>query len=654
MANPLELFYPNILTPKLKIDPQKTQEAIRRAYDFIYRILPPAGSTAPSALLNDPNFISQFTIKLATGQVFLSGQELTSTTSGYSWNSHSLTYKGVRYTIAAGGPSTLKWLYWAIASPTVYKTSSTFPSLGKDDFLIAVFDSATGTTFEFWQAHALPFQFITTAMIEDAAITSAKIQSITADQITTGTLAASVTVTLTRSDTVPAKLIWESTGQMYASVASTSFNLLPITDHTGRFKFGDIGIPLRWNTINLEADAITLIANNASFDQRLVMGDATNPFSFYTNNTTSLRLILTTTAMFPFPSPDYVLDLGRSTEKFRNLWLKGDINVNGTAGSLLVTDTTKDQVSIGNAAVDQYRKLYINQTTSDTNAANAHNSIEASTTLTATINNSIVASGISSFCRANSSVTYSGQLTGLSGIAYTLLQPADAAVNVNQLVGTDGRITVYGGGTVTTGIVLKADGCNISGTGVITNAYGMYVVNPTVAGGGSITTLVGLKLESMAAGGTNWAIQSEGGQSYHVGRMLFGLTSTDVSGTAMVASGSIAIASATTNASVGSFGGLGSGVVDFGAGKTGSGAFLPITFTTSGNEQLRIGLDGWLKRREITANPVAGDLASLASCATYMKADKFVIAYNNGGTVTYISIPMDGSTTTWTHNTTAP
>jgi len=31
-----------------------------------------------------------------------------------------------------------------------------------------------------------------------------------------------------------------------------------------------------------------------------------------------------------------------------------------------------------------------------------------------------------------------------------------------------------------------------------------------------------------------------------------------------------------------------------------------------------------------------------------------VIAYNNSGTVTFITIPLDGSTTTWTHSTGAP
>lgn len=58
------------------------------------------------------------------------------------------------------------------------------------------------------------------------------------------------------------------------------------------------------------------------------------------------------------------------------------------------------------------------------------------------------------------------------------------------------------------------------------------------------------------------------------------------------------------------------------------------------------------------SDPSASALTSGANAkdraAVYMKSDKFVIAYNNAGTVTYISIPLDGSTTTWTHSTSAP
>lgn len=65
-------------------------------------------------------------------------------------------------------------------------------------------------------------------------------------------------------------------------------------------------------------------------------------------------------------------------------------------------------------------------------------------------------------------------------------------------------------------------------------------------------------------------------------------------------------------------------------------------------------IEGWQIATEATANPAVANLATLSQFAIYMKANKFVIAYNNGGTMTYITLDMDGSDTTWTHGTSAP
>ena len=64
--------------------------------------------------------------------------------------------------------------------------------------------------------------------------------------------------------------------------------------------------------------------------------------------------------------------------------------------------------------------------------------------------------------------------------------------------------------------------------------------------------------------------------------------------------------------------------------------------------------EGWQIATEASANPTIANLASLSQFAIYMRADKFVIAYNNAGTITYIKIAMDGSATTIVHNTTVP
>ncbi len=75
-------------------------------------------------------------------------------------------------------------------------------------------------------------------------------------------------------------------------------------------------------------------------------------------------------------------------------------------------------------------------------------------------------------------------------------------------------------------------------------------------------------------------------------------------------------------------------------------------------ERLSIGPKGHLIASEVTTNPVPADLTSGANAkdkvSIYMKADKLVIAYNDAGTVTYLTIPLDGATTTWTHGTSAP
>jgi hypothetical protein len=73
-----------------------------------------------------------------------------------------------------------------------------------------------------------------------------------------------------------------------------------------------------------------------------------------------------------------------------------------------------------------------------------------------------------------------------------------------------------------------------------------------------------------------------------------------------------------------------------------------------GNERARVDHAGHFILTELGVDPSTSVLSSLGQMAVYMKNNKFVIGYNNGGTITYISIPMDGSTTTWTHSTTAP
>ena len=57
---------------------------------------------------------------------------------------------------------------------------------------------------------------------------------------------------------------------------------------------------------------------------------------------------------------------------------------------------------------------------------------------------------------------------------------------------------------------------------------------------------------------------------------------------------------------------------------------------------------------EADGDPTTTELDSLDSVAMYNKNNKLVFSYNNAGTITYISIALDGSSTAWIHNTTAP
>lgn len=85
-----------------------------------------------------------------------------------------------------------------------------------------------------------------------------------------------------------------------------------------------------------------------------------------------------------------------------------------------------------------------------------------------------------------------------------------------------------------------------------------------------------------------------------------------------------------------------------------SSNFVGIAETAPKSKLHITGASGWIIQDEQDTNPTTTELDADDSIAIYNKADTFVIAYNNGGTMTYITIPLDGSTTTWTHSTSAP
>lgn len=92
---------------------------------------------------------------------------------------------------------------------------------------------------------------------------------------------------------------------------------------------------------------------------------------------------------------------------------------------------------------------------------------------------------------------------------------------------------------------------------------------------------------------------------------------------------------------------------------TGSGAEGYISFEVArtgagGTEVARIIKQGALVQAERTTDPTTANLAANAAVAMYNKNNKLVFAFNNAGTMTYVSIALDGAATTWTQSTTAP
>lgn len=79
-----------------------------------------------------------------------------------------------------------------------------------------------------------------------------------------------------------------------------------------------------------------------------------------------------------------------------------------------------------------------------------------------------------------------------------------------------------------------------------------------------------------------------------------------------------------------------------------------LRFWTNGVQRGSFTVNGHFIVPELAANPAVGDMTANAAVCYYNTNNKLVFAYNNAGTVTYLSIPLNGSSTTWTHSTTAP
>lgn len=77
-------------------------------------------------------------------------------------------------------------------------------------------------------------------------------------------------------------------------------------------------------------------------------------------------------------------------------------------------------------------------------------------------------------------------------------------------------------------------------------------------------------------------------------------------------------------------------------------------FSGGTTERARWLTGGHYRFTEISTDPTTGELPTMGALAMYMKNDKLVFAYNNGGTLTFAKLPLGGGAATFTHDTTVP
>ena len=107
-----------------------------------------------------------------------------------SWNEHSVWYDGTEYTITAGDTSAYSgyddvYVVWRLDVPTVYSVYSVNPNITVPYYVVAMVRS-NGVAVKVWVAMANAI--IGSAYIRDAAITNAKIDTVSAAKIIAGSI----------------------------------------------------------------------------------------------------------------------------------------------------------------------------------------------------------------------------------------------------------------------------------------------------------------------------------------------------------------------------------------------------------------------------------------------------------------------------------
>lgn len=343
----------------------------------------------------------------------------------------------------------------------------------------------------------------------------------------------------------------------------------------------------------------------------------------------------------------------------------------------LVVDATNNRVGIGTAAPAHPLQVIA------ANNALSGQLIGAHVYFTHTPAGTSTAQPMAQLLRADigGAVDLSG--VGAYGAYYQILNVSTStgASALNTLIGFFGDVYNFTTGTVSNLVGAQVRLVN-SSTGIITNGQPLNVQSPSIAGG-NITTVKGLLINKQF--NTNGSSSTTGGYNSYGIDLVTGDQGGNTSGTntnygirITGAGGAAGVAGTVDNYGINLTVPNGSGtngtVNNYGVRITGNSANGDTNYalyadstadsymagklgigTTAPKSKLHIeGASGWIIADEQDTNPTTTELDANDAIAIYTKANKLVIAYNNAGAMTYVTLDLDGSDITWAHGTSAP
>ena len=158
-----------------------------------------------------------------------------------AWAGVRVLYNGITYSIADADTAN-KWIYWQLASPTVFSASATVPALVEDEFFVGL--NETGTFVSSWKRVDVDGSHIRAATITGDRITAntitagklsvAQLSAISADvgTITAGT----ITGALLRSAAAGQRIEFDATSLRMINAAGTTKARLNGTSNSGIFE----------------------------------------------------------------------------------------------------------------------------------------------------------------------------------------------------------------------------------------------------------------------------------------------------------------------------------------------------------------------------------------------------------------------------------